>query len=136
MNDLEERDLIWEANEIDRGLDFTNVVFGALLSAYMGVEMARGDFSRAELFNVAFIASMLTLAFSSYRNAWHILSGTMRGPMAWNIIAIVGACIAMGATIPKTRLDLEVFLFIFGGWLVTSLLLVGGYVIKNAWGKG
>ena len=127
----EPRDLEWDAIQIDRALDFVNVIFGALLSAYIGVEIAQGDLSLIGMFNIVFILGMMTMAIYNYRVVWHIFAGTIDAKLRWNIVAIVGACVAMGSALTQTSLDQNFFIIVLAGWLVTSLLLTAGYITKR-----
>ena len=127
----EPRDLDWEAGQIDRALDFVNVTFGALFGAYIGIQVSDKSLSIAALTNLVFILANMTIALFNYRVAWHVMAGTIDAQIRWNVVAILGSCIAMGATLRLTQFDVRFFLFMFGGWLVTSLVLTIGYILKR-----
>ena len=126
-----ERDLQWEAAEIDRALDFANLTYGALLGGYIGVILGTENPSPPAMANLLIILFNLTFVMMGFRELTHFVAGTARGPVLVTLLAMSAGTIGALTTVQFTTFDPTLFGLLVAGWLATSLACVAGLVTRR-----
>ena len=115
--------------------DTINLVFGAALSAYVGVILSRGDLSNAQLSKLVIILSSLVTFILGIKAVYRSLLDQpyvgLKWP--WNLVLVL----ISGAVIQILAFSLPLggneFSFLFRGWLLVYALVLGVSVVRRRW---
>ncbi|WP_147276156.1 hypothetical protein [Sphingomonas aracearum] len=123
--------LEWEEQEIDRAFDLSNVIFGAALSAYVGVAIARNNLPLNEVWWLVLALFGLSLALFNARELAHILRGTHVGAPKLACFTIVTGLVCAGSAFSRSGFRLDIALAFGTGWFATLIFLLGAHVVRR-----
>ena len=124
-------DLDWEEQEIDRAFDLSNMIFGAALSAYIGVVLAKEEIATEQVWVLAIILVSLTLFLSNARRLAHCLRGTHDGPLWAIILGLFGSLVAIAILTMRAGLRGDLALAVGVAWIMTLTFLLGSQIARR-----
>ena len=130
------QDMVWEAKEFDRAVDYVNVLFGALLSAYLGVVLSQSPGDGALAARVCFMLGLLAIIGLNWRSISHsLLHGieTVRHSIVATL-AIVASILALRSLFIHTGIGTGALRTILLCWAITAVVITIG-IIARRWIK-
>ncbi len=127
----EERDLAWEGVQVDRALDFVNVVFGAWLSAFVGFKLSSVDPDLTKVAWVGLGLTCLVVLMFCLRGLVYKFAGYATGPYWTDLVIIPSGSIGVLLSMDKAGFDWAAIGLIVTFLTIAIAVTTAGFILKR-----